>query len=107
MGIGFLKLLGEDPIPSVFTVIGLGYPVGRIRIADVQAGLVIGVLLVGLPFGHFGFSAPPGASGFGFALVIFSVAIQAGPGFFGAFAADGLRFAHVLLTFVGALMMPL
>lgn len=58
----------------IFTVIGLGYLVGNIRIAGIEAGPVIGVPLVGLLFGHFGFSAPPGASSFGFALFIFSVA---------------------------------
>lgn len=100
MEINAFTLLNENPILLLFTVIGLGYLVGNIRIAGIQAGPVIGVLLVGLLFGHFGFSAPPGASSFGFALFIFSVGIQAGPTFFSAFAADGLR--YVTLAFVVA-----
>jgi putative transport protein len=100
MVIEVFALLSENPILLIFTVIGLGYLVAKIRIADVPAGPVIGVLLVGLLLGHFGFSAPPGASGFGFALFIFSVGIQAGPSFFSAFAADGAR--YVTLAFVVA-----
>lgn len=92
MTIDVFGLLGDNPILLIFTVIGLGYLVAKIRIADVPAGPVIGVLLVGLLFGHLGFAAPPGASAFGFALFIFSVGIQAGPSFFSAFAADGARY---------------
>ncbi len=98
MAIDVFALLSENPILLIFTVIGLGYLVAKIRIADVQAGPVIGVLLVALLFGHFGFSAPPGASGFGFALFIFSVGIQAGPTFFSAFAADGLRYVTLAIV---------
>ena len=100
MEINVLDLLSENAFLLIFTVIGLGYLVGNIRIAGIQAGPVIGVLLVGLVFGHLGFSAPAGASSFGFALFIFSVGIQAGPTFFSAFAADGLK--YVTLAFVVA-----
>lgn len=98
MAIDVFALLRENPILLIFTVIGLGYLVGNIRIADIPAGPVIGVLLVALLFGHFGFSAPPGASSFGFALFIFSVGIQAGPVFFSAFAADGLRYVTLAVV---------
>jgi putative transport protein len=100
MEINLFALLNENPLLLIFTVIGLGYLVGNIRIAGIEAGPVIGVLLVGLLFGHLGFTAPAGASGFGFALFIFSVGIQAGPTFFSAFAADGVR--YVTLAFVVA-----
>ena len=77
MAIDVFALLSENPILLIFTVIGLGYVVAKIRIADVPVGPVIGVLLVALLFGHFGFSAPPGASGF---------------------AADGLRYVTLALV---------
>lgn len=93
-------LLKDNPMLPFFTVIGLGYLVGNIRVAGIEAGPVIGVLLVGLLFGHPGFEAPGGASAFGFALFIFSVGIQAGPTFFSAFAADGVR--YVTLAFIVA-----
>jgi len=100
MEIDIVKLLTDNPILLIFTVIGLGYLAGNVRIAGMHTGPVIGVLLVGLLFGHVGFSVPPGASSFGFALFIFSVGIQAGPTFFSAFAADGVR--YVTLAFVVA-----
>ena len=100
MEINVFDLLAENALLLIFTVIGLGYLVGNTRIAGIQAGPVIGVLLVGLVFGHLGFSVPAGASSFGFALFIFSVGIQAGPTFFSAFAADGLK--YVTLAFVVA-----
>jgi putative transport protein len=76
--IDVVKLLTDNPILLLFTVIGLGYLVGNLRVAGIEAGPVIGVLLVGLVFGHFGFTVGAGASSFGFALFIFSVGIQAG-----------------------------
>jgi putative transport protein len=91
-------LLYENPVLLIFTVIGLGYLFANIRIADIRAEPVISVLLVGLLFGHFGFSAPAGASSFGFAVFIFSVGIQAGPTFFSAFAADGVRYVTLAVV---------
>lgn len=101
MAIDVFALLNDNQILLMFTVIGLGYLAGNIRIVSVETGPVIGVLVVGLLFGHLGFSALPGASSFGFALFIFSVGIQAGPTFFSAFVADGVR--YVTLAFVVAI----
>jgi putative transport protein len=98
MEIDVYALLRDNAILLIFTVIGVGYLVGNIRIAGIQVGPVIGVLLVGLLFGHLGFSIPAGASSFGFALFIFSVGIQAGPTFFSAFAADGVRYVTLALV---------
>ena len=98
MEIDVVTLLKDNPMLLIFTVIGLGYLVGNIRVAGIRSGPVIGVLLAGLLLGHFGYSAPPGASAFGFALFIFSVGIQAGPTFFSAFLADGLRYIVLALT---------
>jgi putative transport protein len=98
MPINVFGLLHENPVLLIFTVIGLGYLFANIRIADIRAEPVISVLLVGLLFGHFGFSAPAGASSFGFAVFIFSVGIQAGPTFFSAFAADGVRYVTLAVV---------
>lgn len=98
MEIQLAELLTANPMLLLFSVIGLGYLLGNIKIAGIEGGPVIGVLLVGLIFGHFGFDAPEGASGFGFALFIFSVGIQAGPTFFSAFMADGTRYITLALV---------
>ena len=98
MEIQLATLLADNPMLLLFSVIGLGYLLGNVKIAGIEGGPVIGVLLVGLVFGHFGFDAPAGASGFGFALFIFSVGIQAGPTFFSAFMADGARYIALALV---------
>jgi putative transport protein len=98
MEIDVARLLTDNPMLLIFTVIGLGYLVGNIQIAGTQSGPVIGVLLAGLLLGHLGYSAPEGASAFGFALFIFSVGIQAGPTFFSAFLADGPRYVALALV---------
>jgi membrane-bound ClpP family serine protease len=79
MTIDIFQLLADNALLLLFTVIGVGYLLGNIRIVGIELGPVVGVLLVGLLFGHLGFTAPEGASAFGFALFIFSVGIQAGP----------------------------
>ncbi len=101
MEIDIVALLREHYMLLLFVIVGLGYLLGDIRIGGIQAGPVIGVLLVGLVFGHFGFSLPAGVATFGFALFIFSVGIEAGPTFFSAFAADGARYV-TLAGVVGA-----
>jgi putative transport protein len=90
----------------IFTVLGLGLLVGRIRIAGMALGSTIGVLLVGLFFGHFGLQINEMVGTFGFALFIFSVGLQAGPSFLSAFAADGARYVglSLLVAIVGVLL---
>jgi len=92
MEIDVVSLLRSNGMLLLFSIIGFGYLLGNLRIAGVEAGPVVGVLLMGLLCGHFGFTAPAGADTFGFALFIFSVGIQAGPTFFSAFRADGVRY---------------
>ncbi|MDJ0806542.1 MAG: TrkA C-terminal domain-containing protein [Gammaproteobacteria bacterium] len=92
MEIDILKLLEANKMLLLFLVIGIGYVAGNIRIGGIPVGSTIGVLLAGLLFGHFGYTVPQGVATFGFALFIFSVGIQAGPTFFGAFREDGLRY---------------
>lgn len=98
MEIDVVSLLRDNGMLLLFSVIGFGYLLGNIRVAGIEAGPVIGVLLIGLLCGHFGFRAPDGAATFGFALFIFSVGIQAGPTFFSAFRADGLHYMTLALV---------
>ena len=100
MEIDFLQLLRDNPLILIFFVLGLGILAGRISIAGMPVGSSIGVLLVGLFFGHIGLTINEMVGTFGFALFIFSVGLQAGPSFFSAFAADGIR--YVGLSFVVA-----
>ncbi len=87
-----LDFLRGQPVFTLFLVLGLGYLIGRIRIGVFSFGPVAGVLFVGMFFGRFGFSMPPGVQAVGFALFIFSVGYQAGPKFLDVIRSDGLRY---------------
>jgi len=92
MEIDLYAMLANNPLELVFIVLGLGLLVGRIRVGAMPLGSTIGVLLVGLIFGHFGLTISEMVGTFGFALFIFSVGLQAGPSFFSAFRTDGARY---------------
>jgi putative transport protein len=104
--IDIYKILEDSPILLVFLVLGFGLLAGRISIAGTQMGSTIGVLVVGLFFGHFGLSINEMVGTFGFALFIFSVGLQAGPSFFSAFRTDGLRYVSLslLVAVIGVAM---
>jgi len=86
------QTLQNQPVLTLFLIIGAGYLIGRIRIAGFSLGPIAGVLFIGLFLGHFGFSMSAGAQAVGFALFIFSVGYQAGPRFFDVLMSDGLRY---------------
>jgi putative transport protein len=97
MEVNLYDLFANSPLILIFMVLGLGLLVGHIKIGSTQLGSTIGVLLVGLVFGHFGFTINEMVGTFGFALFIFSVGLQAGPSFFSAFRADGARYIALSL----------
>lgn len=102
MEIDLRSLLSANPILLLFTIIGLGYILGKIKLAGIELGSTSGILITGLLFGHLGFvTNTPHAATFGFILFIFTVGMQAGPSFFSAFLADGRR--YILLSFVVSL----
>jgi len=75
-----------------FLVLGIGYIIGNIRIGSFSLGSVAGVLFAGLIFGYYGFRITSAAQMVGFALFIFSVGYQAGPGFVTVLKQDGLKY---------------
>ena len=106
MEIDILELMREHELILLFTVIGLGYLIGKIRILGMPLGATIGVLVAGLSFGHWGLSVDPEVATFGFALFIFSIGIEAGPSFFSAFREDGPKYIvlAVLVAVAGFLL---
>ena len=102
MTIDLYTLLTENIILLLFLVLALGFTVGKIRIAGVKAGSTIGVLLVGLIFGHFGFTIDPMIGSIGFSLFIFSVGLQAGPSFFSVLMQDGLKYLALAVVVAAA-----
>ncbi|MEA3434005.1 MAG: TrkA C-terminal domain-containing protein [Campylobacterota bacterium] len=95
-----LTFLNSHASIVFFLVLGIGYLIGNIRIGSFSLGSVAGVLFAGLIFGYFGFRITPAAQMTGFALFIFSVGYQAGPGFVAVLKQDGLKY-FVLSVAVG------
>lgn len=87
-----LELMRNQPVLTLFLMLGCGYLLGNIKFGSFSLGPVAGVLFVGLFLGHHGFQTSPGAQAVGFALFIFSVGYQAGPRFFDVLMTDGVRY---------------
>lgn len=97
MEIDLLNLYSSNPMLMIFTLIGVGLLVGKIKVGPIELGSTTGVLLVGLLFGHLGLSANASMADFGFAIFIFAVGIQAGPSFFSVFMSDGVKYIALAL----------
>jgi putative transport protein len=97
MEIDLFELLKNNSMLMLFTVIGLGYLIGNLKIGATALGPTVGVLLTALVFGHYGLEVLPQVGAFGFALFIFSVGLDAGPSFFSAFREDALKYITLAL----------
>lgn len=96
-----LNYLRESPIVSLFIIIALGFVLGKIKIKGFSFD-VSAVIFAALLFGHLGISLPPAIQTMGLVLFIFTVGIQAGPGFFDSFRQRGRRYvlaAGLLVVF--------
>lgn len=91
LGPALLTFLGAQPLILLFTVIGLGYLAGSLRVAGVTLG-VAGVLFAGLLLGALDprLELPPLIYEIGLVLFVYCVGLQSGPGFFASFRHRGL-----------------
>ena len=93
---------------SVFLIVALGFMLGRIKIKGLSLD-VSAVIFIALAFGYWGVSIPKELGNFGLVLFIFTIGIQAGPGFFDSFRTKGktlilitvLIIASACLTAIG------
>ncbi len=83
----FLDLLNFSYF-SLFLIVALGFMLGRIKIKGISLD-VSAVIFIALLFGHFGVIIPKELGNFGLVLFIFTIGIQAGPGFFDSFRSKG------------------
>jgi putative transport protein len=95
MELDILSILKNHPELTLFAVIGIGYLFGKIGARGITLGPSIGVLAVGLIFGHFGLTISPIVGTLGFIFFIYSVGYQAGPSFFSTFRHDGVRYIQI------------
>jgi putative transport protein len=87
-----IDLLLSNPLILLFTVIAVGYPLGRVRVAGVSLG-VAAVLFTGLALGalHPDMKLPELVYQLGLVLFVYTVGLSNGPGFFASLRRRGLR----------------
>ena len=86
---------------ALFLIIALGFMLGRIQITGLSLD-VSAVIFIALLFGHFGVIIPKELGNFGLVLFIFTIGIQAGPGFFDSFKSKGKTLIILALLIVGS-----
>ncbi|MGL6179657.1 MAG: aspartate:alanine exchanger family transporter [Tannerellaceae bacterium] len=82
------EMLLTSPIAALFVIIALGFMLGRISIKGISLD-VSAVIFSALFLGHFGVIVPKSLGELGMTLFIFTIGIQAGPGFFESFRSKG------------------
>jgi putative transport protein len=88
-----------NPIFALFIIIALGFAIGSIRVKGVSFD-VSAVIFVALVFGHFGVTIPSEIERMGMVIFIFTVGIQAGPGFLDSFRNYGRKLALMALIII-------
>ncbi|MCB2197265.1 MAG: transporter [Bacteroidetes bacterium] len=81
----------------LFLLTSLGLVLGKVKIRDISLD-TSAVFFVALIFGYFGFSIPLIIQQLGLLFFMFSIGIQAGPGFFESFKKQGKKL--LLLAFI-------
>jgi len=100
MDINLAELLQGSDVMLLFTALGLGLLVGKIRLGSFQLGSTPGVLLAAIALGSWGFDLGAQTESLGFMLFIFCVGIEAGPNFFSNFVQDGVRYVSIAAVIV-------
>ncbi len=100
----FLDLF-KDSYFALFVIIALGYMIGKVKIFGISLD-VSAIIFVALIFGHFGVTIDPIIQDIGIVLFIFTIGIQAGPGFFDSLKKQGVKLASLamILILVAALV---
>lgn len=93
----------SDPSLSLFLILILGIIISKISIKGISLGSA-SIVFAALIAGHLGAELPPIIESVGLILFIFSVGIQAGPGFFTAFKNGDIKQFILPLLLVFALV---
>lgn len=86
---------------GLFVIICLGFILGSIKIKGISLD-ISAIIFVALIFGHFGMTMPPIVGKLGLILFIYTIGMQAGPGFFGSFRQQGRNLAIIATIVVGS-----
>ena len=96
-----LESLLQTSYFALFLIIALGFILGRIKIKGLSLD-ISAVIFIALLFGHFGVTIPKELGNIGLVLFIFTIGIQAGPGFFDSFRSKGKTLIILALLIVGS-----
>lgn len=99
-----LIFLQQNTVFSLFVIIAIGFIIGNINIKGFSFD-VSAVIFVALLFGHYGIQVPGVIQTMGLVLFIFTVGIQAGPGFFDSFRQRGRKYVLMVLALMGVTLM--
>lgn len=78
----------------------LGNGLGKLRFKSFSLGSS-GIIFIALAFGHFGFTLPADFQTLGLVLFIYSIGLQAGPGFIHTFRSRGVKLTIGALVTIG------
>jgi len=78
----------------------LGTALGKLQLGSFSLGSS-GIIFVALGFGHFGYTLPADFQTLGLVLFVYSIGLQAGPGFFYTLLSRGLKLALLALGTIG------
>lgn len=84
---------------ALFLIIALGFILGSIKIRGISLD-VSAVIFIALLFGHYGVIIPLEIQNFGMILFIFTIGIQAGPGFMDSFRRRGRQLAILTVVLI-------
>ena len=90
-----------NPYVALFVIIAVGIAVGKISIQGISLD-TSAVIFIAFIFGHFGVIMPSIIQKIGLIFFIYSVGIQAGPGFFESFKKHGLKLIVLSAIVVGS-----
>ncbi|MEA4885660.1 MAG: transporter, partial [Bacteroides graminisolvens] len=96
-----LETLLQSSYFSLFLIIALGFMLGRVKIMGLSLD-VSAVIFIALLFGHLGVVIPKELGNIGLVLFIFTIGIQAGPGFFQSFRSKGKTLIILTSILVGS-----
>ncbi|MCD8260366.1 MAG: transporter [Bacteroides sp.] len=86
---------------ALFLIVALGFILGRINFKSISLD-VSAVIFIAMLFGHFGVIIPKELGNFGLVLFIFTIGIQAGPGFFDSFRSKGKVLLLITFLIIGS-----
>ncbi|MGK2906807.1 MAG: aspartate:alanine exchanger family transporter [Desulfuromonadales bacterium] len=87
----------HNQIFLLLLIIIFGELLGKVRLWNLSLG-PSAIIFVALAFGHFGVTLPSGVQTIGLAMFIYSVGLQAGPGFGSSFRSHGIAMALTVMV---------